>query len=241
MRLRRRSTDDPSAASAPSPIFSLSKHFPGRGGVLSLGRDISRADVFGFSGTDGSQAAGPPSGGPRFEQRPGLHWMPSISDGWCSVAARRCAPSRPVAWRVPLRAPRLKLALAANDLGQFDQWMQTAYADYRMRQESSGLKRSLAGLRDVERDREERSRGRAPPSRTRCGCARSPRGSPGAAAPCSAVDRKPGCRSHRNAPSQDQCLFRLRAPSRRLFWVGILRAVSGSGGGPMVGRTRSSH
>ena len=26
-------------------IFSLSKHFPGRGGVLSLGRDISRADV----------------------------------------------------------------------------------------------------------------------------------------------------------------------------------------------------
>jgi hypothetical protein len=74
-------------------------------------------------------------------------------------ARQAMRPVGPVAWRVPLQAPQLKLALAANELGQFDQWMQTAYADYRMRQGSSGLKRSLAGLRDVERDREERVAG----------------------------------------------------------------------------------
>jgi hypothetical protein len=37
--------------------------------------------------------------------------------------------------------------------------MNTAYPDYRMEQRSSGLKRTLAALRRVERDREERLAG----------------------------------------------------------------------------------
>jgi hypothetical protein len=140
-------------------IFSLSKHFPGRGGVLSLGRDISRADVarlqrelmarkpLGRQVVDHARTAARAS-------LDALHLRRAVQRG-----RQAMRPVEPVAWRVPLRAPQLKLALAANDLGQFDQWMQTAYADYRMRQESSGLKRSLAGLRDVERDREERVTG----------------------------------------------------------------------------------
>ena len=42
---------------------------------------------------------------------------------------------------------------------QFDAWMETAYPDYRMRQRSSQLKRTLGGLRDLGRDREERIAG----------------------------------------------------------------------------------
>ena len=37
--------------------------------------------------------------------------------------------------------------------------MKTAYPDYRMQQRSSDLKRTLAGLRDLGRDREERIAG----------------------------------------------------------------------------------
>lgn len=37
--------------------------------------------------------------------------------------------------------------------------MNTAYPDYRMGQRSTGLRRTLAALRDVERDREERLAG----------------------------------------------------------------------------------
>jgi hypothetical protein len=46
-----------------------------------------------------------------------------------------------------------------GDLGQFDAWMETACPDYRMRQPSSYLKRTLGGLRDLGRDREERIAG----------------------------------------------------------------------------------
>jgi len=38
-------------------------------------------------------------------------------------------------------------------------WMKTAYPDYRMRPRSSLLKRTLGGLRDLERDRKERIAG----------------------------------------------------------------------------------
>ena len=71
--------------------------------------------------------------------------------------ARRMTRSvKPTPWRVPLRAPRLELARASGDLGQFDAWMETAYPDYRMRQRSGYLKRTLSNLRDLGRDREER-------------------------------------------------------------------------------------
>lgn len=62
-------------------------------------------------------------------------------------------------WRVPLRAPRLELARASGDLGEFAGWMETAYPDYRMPQRSSELRRTLRDLRDLERDREERIAG----------------------------------------------------------------------------------
>ncbi len=68
-------------------------------------------------------------------------------------------PRRPAPWRVPLRAARLEHACSSGDLGQFDVWMQTAYPDYRMRQRSSHLKRTLGALRDLGRDREERIAG----------------------------------------------------------------------------------
>ena len=76
-------------------------------------------------------------------------------------------PVKPVPWRAPLRALRLERARSSGDLGQFDAWMETvrghekvaAYPDYRMRQRSRQLKRTLGGLRDLGRDREERIAG----------------------------------------------------------------------------------
>jgi hypothetical protein len=66
---------------------------------------------------------------------------------------------RPAPWRVPLRAFRLEHARSSGDLGQFGAWMETGYPDYRMRQRSSQLKRTVGRLRDLERDRAERIAG----------------------------------------------------------------------------------
>ena len=60
---------------------------------------------------------------------------------------------------MPLRAPQLEHACSSGDLGQFDVWMETGYPDYRMRQRSSYLKRTLGLMRDLARDREERIAG----------------------------------------------------------------------------------
>jgi hypothetical protein len=140
-------------------IFSLSKHFPGRGGVLSLGREVNRPEVAQLQRelmtpkplerqvVDRARAAARAS-------LEALHLRPALQR-----ARHAIYPVRPVAWRVPLRAPQLEVAIAGSDLGQFDQWMQTAYPDYRMPQGSGGLRRSLAGLRDLARDREERITG----------------------------------------------------------------------------------
>jgi hypothetical protein len=68
-------------------------------------------------------------------------------------------PVRPVPWRIPLRAPELEHALSGTELGRFDEWMQTAYPDYRMPQQPGALNRTLAGLSALERDREERIKG----------------------------------------------------------------------------------
>jgi hypothetical protein len=74
--------------------------------------------------------------------------------------ARRLAHRvKPAPWRVPLRAPRLERARSSGDLGQFDAWMETGYPDYRMRQRSSYLKRTLGRLHDLGRDRQERIAG----------------------------------------------------------------------------------
>jgi hypothetical protein len=140
-------------------IFSLSKHFPGRGGVLSLGRDIDCSEAVRLQ----RELMTPKP----LDRRAADHARSAARASLDALRLRRALqrarhathPVRPVAWRVPLRAPQLKIALSGNDLGQFDQWMQTAYPDYRMQQGSGGLKRSLTGLRDLAGDREARTAG----------------------------------------------------------------------------------
>lgn len=139
--------------------FSLSKHFPGRGGVLALDREVNRKDVVRLR--DGLMLPRPIGKGAVGVARSAvrarlktLHLMRGLDR-----ARRATHPARPTPWRVPLRAPRLEHARSSGDLDQFDAWMETAYPDYRMRQRSSHLKWTLGGLRDLGRDREERIAG----------------------------------------------------------------------------------
>ena len=139
--------------------FSLSKHFPGRGGVLALGPEVSRQDVARLRDRlmlprpIGNRAAGLA----RSASRASLERL-HLKRGLDRVR-HLTHPVRPVPWRVPLRAPRLEHARSSGDLDQFNAWMGTAYPDYRMRQRSSHLKRTLGALRDLGRDREERIAG----------------------------------------------------------------------------------
>ena len=139
--------------------FSLSKHFPGRGGVLAVDREVSRRDVarlrdrFMLPRPSGNGAVGLARSSAR-AQLQALHLTRGLDR-----ARRPTHPVRPAPWRVPLRAPRLEHARSSGDLGQFDAWMETAYPDYRMRQRSSYLKRTLGSLRDLGRDREKRIAG----------------------------------------------------------------------------------
>ena len=139
--------------------FSLSKHFPGRGGVLAVDQKISRRDVAGFRDRfmlprpigNGAVGLARSAVRPRLES---LHLM-----GGLDRARRLTHPVRPAPWRVPLCAPQLERARSSGDLGQFNAWMETGYPDYRMHQHSSRLKRTLGRLRDLGRDREERIAG----------------------------------------------------------------------------------
>ncbi|HEV8451022.1 MAG TPA: DegT/DnrJ/EryC1/StrS family aminotransferase [Gaiellales bacterium] len=140
-------------------VFSLSKHLPGRGGVLSLDGGVSRREVLRLRAelmaskpltrraVDLSRSAARSS-------LDTLH-LRRVADR----ARRAVEPVRPRTWRVPLQAPRLRDAVSGNDLDQFDPWMETGYPDYRMQQQSRHLKRTLAALRDLERDREQRIAG----------------------------------------------------------------------------------
>jgi hypothetical protein len=140
-------------------IFSLSKHLPGRGGVLSLERGIGRSEVARLQ----SELMVPRPLDRRVADLARSAARVSLDALYLRRAVHRARqeihPVRPGGWRIPLRAPRLKHALSGNGLGRFDEWMETAYPDYRMPQASSGLKRTLAGLRDLEHDREERIAG----------------------------------------------------------------------------------
>lgn len=140
-------------------VFSLSKHFPGRGGVLAVDREVSREDVarlrdqFMLARPIGNGAVGLARSSAR-AQLETLHLTRGLDR-----ARRLTRPVRTAPWRVPLRAPSLERARSSGDLGQFDAWMETAYPDYRMRQRSGYLKRTLGCLRDLRRDREERIAG----------------------------------------------------------------------------------
>jgi DegT/DnrJ/EryC1/StrS aminotransferase family len=139
--------------------FSFSKHFPGRGGIVAFDGGISRGDVArlrdrlmlprpaGSGGTDLARSAARA----RLET---LH-LTRVLDH----ARHLTHPVRHAPWRVPLRAPLLEQARSSGDLGQFGAWMQTGYPDYRMRQHSSYLKRTLSSLRNLGRDREQRIAG----------------------------------------------------------------------------------
>jgi hypothetical protein len=139
--------------------FSLSKHFRGRGGVLAVDREVSRRDVVQLRERlmlprpIGNRAAGLTRSAAKAPLE-ALHLMRALDR-----ARHLIHPVRPAPWRVPLRAAQLEHARSSGDLDQFDVWMETAYPDYRMRQRSIHLKRTLDGLRDLGRDREERIEG----------------------------------------------------------------------------------
>src|SRR5215469_15626735 len=88
--------------------FSLSKHFPGRGGVLALEREVSRRDVtrlrdrFMLPRPIGNGAVGLA----RSSARAQLEAL-NLTRG-LDRARRLTHPARPAPWRVPLRAPRLR-------------------------------------------------------------------------------------------------------------------------------------
>ena len=139
--------------------YSLSKHFPGRGGVLAFDGNISRQDVarqrdrLMLPRPAGNGAVGSARSAARARLEP-LHLTRGLDR-----ARRLTHPVRPAPWRVPLRATRLESARASGDLGQFGAWMETGYPDYRMPQRSGYLKRTLRRLRDLGRDREARIAG----------------------------------------------------------------------------------
>jgi len=139
--------------------FSLSKHFPGRGGVLAFGREVSRRDIarlrdrLTLPRPIGNGAVGLARSAARARLET-LHLTRGLDRARHLTHPVRLAP-----WRVPLRASRLEHARSSGDLGQFDAWMATGYPDYRMRQRPGYLKRTLGNLRSLGRDREERTAG----------------------------------------------------------------------------------
>jgi len=139
--------------------FSLSKHFPGRGGVLALDQKVSRRDVVGLRDRFmlqrpvGNGAVGLARSSAR-AQLEALHLTRGLDR-----ARRLIHPVSPNPWRVSLNAHGLEHARFSSDLARFDAWMETGYRDYRMRQRSRYLKRTVGLLRDLARDREERIAG----------------------------------------------------------------------------------
>jgi hypothetical protein len=141
-------------------VFSLSKHLPGRGGVLALDEASSRSAAvrllhdLSAEKPKGRRAVDTAKTGVRGALE-ATRLMPAVDR-----ARRRRRTGNVNGWRVPLQASRLAKAVSdGRGLDAFDEWMRTAYADYRMAQRASSLKRTLAGLRDLERDRHERIEG----------------------------------------------------------------------------------
>ena len=113
--------------------FSLSKHFPGRGGVLALDRERSAAR------TSSDCAIGSCCRWPRPRERsaprgrrPGRDWRRLHLTRGLDRARRLARPVQtcPVAGAAA-RAPA-GAACSSGDLGQFGAWMETGYPDYRM-------------------------------------------------------------------------------------------------------------
>jgi DegT/DnrJ/EryC1/StrS aminotransferase family len=138
-------------------LFSLSKHIRGRGGVLSLGEGVSRSEVVRLR----DELMIPAPAIHRvvtFPRSAAIHITEALQ---VRDYVRRAMmhPIKPVPWRIPLRPHQLEHALLGTGLELFDEWMQTSYPDYRMRQRASVLKRTLALLHALERDRAGRIAG----------------------------------------------------------------------------------
>jgi dTDP-4-amino-4,6-dideoxygalactose transaminase len=140
-------------------VFSLSKHFPGRGGVVSLDGEVARAEAARLRGELMVEKPLARRAVGAMRSAAGTSLETLRLRGVVERARRARHPIEHVPWRVPLRANQLDRACSGDDLGEFDGWMETAYPDYRMPQASSHLRRTLAGLRDLERDREARIAG----------------------------------------------------------------------------------
>jgi hypothetical protein len=141
-------------------LFSLSKHLPGRGGVLSLGEGIERTEVVRLR--DRLMKPTPMTrrvtGLLRTAARPGVEALQlrNLVEG----VRRELQPVRHTSWRSALRAPELRQVLSSStDLDPFEPWMNAGYPDFRMQQRPSVLRRTLGYLRDVEHDRERRIAG----------------------------------------------------------------------------------
>lgn len=140
-------------------VFSLSKHIAGRGGVVSLGDGIRRSDLIRLR--DELMLPTPIArklvGAVRTAGRTTLHALHARR--LVDRALRELRPVEQRPWRIPLREDELARALATGPNGFLDSWMNTGYADYRMRQRSSLLRRTVQHLRHLDRDREQRIAG----------------------------------------------------------------------------------
>jgi DegT/DnrJ/EryC1/StrS aminotransferase family protein len=140
-------------------VFSLSKHFPGKGGALALGPEADPEEAARL----GAQLMVPRPvrsrvvGAARTATRGSLAVL--RLRGRVDRAQEALRPVRPGPWRVALRPELLEHARTTGDLALFDPWMQTGYPDYRMRPRASQLRRTLASLRWLTRDREQRLAG----------------------------------------------------------------------------------
>lgn len=140
-------------------VFSLSKHLPGRGGILSIADGIDRADVAELRNE--LIADRPLDSRARVATRSALRT--ALAAAHLRPAAQRVKamlhPVKPAPWRVRLRSEALRQAVHEGGLPAFDPWMETAYPDYRMTQGSGVLERTLEALRTMTLDRERRIAG----------------------------------------------------------------------------------
>ena len=136
MRSRRRLGRRPVGSFGAVSGFSLSKHFPGRGGVLRWDHEISRPESARLQAIcscyrDRWAAERPTSCDPPL--RTTLDTTPPHGNGGSRAPGGTAGQTQPVASAAASAAAEARRA--SGDLDQFDPWMETAYPDYRMRRD----------------------------------------------------------------------------------------------------------
>jgi hypothetical protein len=140
-------------------VFSLSKHIRGRGGVVCFGDAVDRRDVVRLRSQLmlPTPAARKVTGSVRTAGRAAL--QAAHLRHLVERARRDLRPVRPSPWRISLREEELRHALSSNGVDFLDEWMNAGYPDFRMRQRTSALKRTLQYVRQLEDDRAQRIAG----------------------------------------------------------------------------------